>query len=421
MKEIIPKDNILFVTNRENYFNVLNQIKELEKDFNKENVLIEPKSLNTAPAIALAMKYLAEKVKVDPESPAIILPSDHYIGNKKAYADLVKKAMAEIGDNIGTIGIAPTKPETGYGYIRKGEKMNGCFKVLEFKEKPDKDTAQKYLESGEYLWNSGMYLFNIKSFTNELQKYAPEIYQLMEKKFGDFLEKFPGLPSISIDYTVSEKSDKVVVFEGDFGWNDIGSFDSLAEIKIKDKNPRHLNFDSKNIYVHTDSNRLVTTLGVENVNIVETADSILVQKQGRAEEVKKIVDYLKENNLNELEHNLVGYRPWGKYEVLVDDSNHKVKKITVFPGAKLSLQSHKRRAEHWVVVKGTAKIVNGENLLTLHENESTYISAGSKHQLSNEEKAPLEIIEVQTGDYFGEDDIERYEDQYGRMSGKAAD
>lgn len=420
MKDIIPADNIYLVTDRENFFNVFNQLKEVEKEFSQEHILVEPKSLNTAPAITLAVKYLAEKTKADLESPVIVLPSDHYIGNKPAYANLVKTAMAEVGDSIGTIGVTPTKPETGYGYIKKGEKQNGFSRVLEFKEKPNKETAKKYLASGEFVWNSGIYIFKIRAFIRELCAHSPEIYSVMTKDYETFLKEFEKLPSISIDCAISEKSDKVVVFEGDFGWNDIGSFDSLAEIKIKDKNPRHLNFDSENIYVHTDSNRLVATLGVENINIIETADSILVQKQGKAEEVKKIVEYLKENNLDELEHTLMVYRPWGKYEVLVDDVNHKVKKLTVFPGARLSLQLHKRRAEHWVVVKGTAKVVNGENLLTLHENESTYISAGSKHQLSNEDEENLEIIEVQTGDYFGEDDIERYEDKYGRMSGKAA-
>ncbi len=415
----MPKENIYFSTGKDNFFNVLNQIREVEKDYNKEQVIAEPMARNTAPAMALSVKYLAEKVQIDPKASIIFLPADHYIKDTEKFAQIVKSAMQEVGSHIGTIGITPTKPVTGYGYIRKGEKSNNHNKVLEFKEKPDKETAKKYVDSGEYVWNSGMFIFNVSTFQDELEKNAPEIFDLYKESYENFLANFGKTPSISIDYAIAEKSNRVIVFEGDFGWNDIGSFDSLAEIKISDENPRHLNFDSKDVYVHTDSNRLVATLGVENINIIETADSILVQKQGRAEEVKKIVEYLKENNLDELEHNLMVYRPWGKFEVLVDDVNHKVKKLTVFPGAKLSLQSHKRRAEHWVVVKGIAKVVNGENLLTLHENESTYISAGNKHQLSNEGGEPLEIIEVQTGDYFGEDDIERYEDKYGRLSGMA--
>jgi len=420
MKKIIPPENIVFVTNEDNFFNVLNQIKEIESGYNKENILIEPKSLNTAPAIALAMKYISEKKKADPGAPAIILPSDHYIGNEEEYGRVVQAAMSGVGNNIGTIGITPTKPETGYGYIKKGGKGGEFFKVLEFREKPDAETAQKYLESGEYVWNSGMYIFNERTFSEELKKYSPDIYAEYKKVFKEFLESFQNLPSISVDYAISEKSDKVVVFEGDFGWNDIGSFDSLSEIKIKDKNPRHLSFDSENVYVHTDSNRLVATLGIENINIVETSDSILVQKQGRAEDVKKIVDYLKENNLKELEHNLIVHRPWGKYEVLIDEPLSKVKRITVYPGAKLSLQSHKRRAEHWVVVKGTATVVNGDKEIILKENESTYIPIMAKHRLGNDGQGELKIIEVQTGDYLEEDDIERYEDKYGRMIGKAA-
>lgn len=420
MREIMPKENIFFVTNQDGLYNVFNQIKEIEKDYSKEQILIEPKSLNTAPAMAYAMKHLAEKASAPSDAPVIFLPSDHYIGNKEAYLALIKKAAQELGDQIGTIGITPTKPETGYGYIRKGEKGSGYFKVLEFKEKPGKDTAQKYLESGEYVWNSGMYLFNGATFTAELEKHAPEIYALFSQPLEKFLEKFETLPSISVDYALSEKSDNVVVFEGDFGWNDIGSFDSLAELSLQNTDPKHVDFDSKNVFVLSEAGKFVATLGVEDINVIETADSILVQKRGKAEDVKKIVDYLKENNIKELDHNLVGYRPWGKYEVLVDDSNHKVKKITVYPGAALSLQSHKRRAEHWIVVKGTAKVVNGENLLTLHENESTYIPATHKHQLSNPTGENLEIIEVQTGDYFEEDDIVRYEDVYGRPSGVPA-
>lgn len=420
MREIMPKEHIFFITNKENFYNVLNQTKEVEKDYLREQILIEPASLNTAPAMTYAMKHLAEQVKVPLDTPVIFLPADHYIGNKEAYLTLVKKAMAEVNGYVGTIGITPTKPETGYGYIQKGEKLDGFFKVQEFKEKPDQETAEKYLSSGKYVWNSGMYIFNIKTFIQELRVHSPEIYSLMTQSLEKFISEFKTLPSISIDYAISEKSNNVITFEGNFGWNDIGSFDSLAELSLKDKNPNHVNFDSKNVFVLSEAGKFVATIGVEDINIIETADSILVQKRGKAEDVKKVVEYLKEHNIKELDHNLIGYRPWGKYEVLIDEPNHKVKKITVYPGASLSLQSHERRAEHWIVVKGTAKIVNGENLLTLHENESTYISARSKHQLSNHEKENLEIIEVQTGDYFEEDDITRYEDSYGRKSGVAA-
>ncbi|MEK7097298.1 MAG: cupin domain-containing protein, partial [Patescibacteria group bacterium] len=231
-----------------------------------------------------------------------------------------------------------------------------------------------------------------------------------------FLEKFKSLPSISIDFAISEKSDKVVVFEGDFGWSDIGSFDGLAEILSgKDENSRHIGIDSKNIFIHSTNNRLITTIGVEDLIVVENNDSILIQKRGRSEDVKKIVRHLKDNKFREIDHNLIVYRPWGKYEVLIDSPAHKVKKITVYPGAKLSLQAHYHRAEHWVVVRGSAKIINGENELSLRENESSYIPAMTKHRLENPGKVDLEIIEVQTGNYLEEDDIIRYDDEYKRM------
>jgi len=420
MREIMPKEHIFFITNKDNFYNVFNQIKEIEKDYSREQILVEPASLNTAPAMTYAIKHLAEQVKVPLNTPVIFLPADHYIGNKENYLALVKKAMDEVNGYIGTIGITPTKPETGYGYIRKGTKTNGFYNVIEFKEKPDKATAEKYLATGEYVWNSGMYIFTAETFLQELKEHNPEISALMKQPLEIFLEKFKTMPSISIDYALSEKSKRVVTFEGEFGWNDIGSFDSLAELALKNNDPNHVNFDSKNVFVLSEAGKFVATIGVEDINIIETADSILVQKRGKAEDVKKVVEYLKEHNIKELDHNLIGYRPWGKYEVLVDSKNHKVKKITVYPGAALSLQSHQRRAEHWIVVKGTAKVVNGENLLTLHENESTYISAKSKHQLANQTEENLEIIEVQTGDYFEEDDIMRYEDAYGRPSGIAA-
>lgn len=415
MRKIMPAENIILVTNKENFFNVFNQIKDVYKNFSKERILTEPASLNTAPAIAYAVKYLLEEMKIDGKLPIIILPSDHYIGEEKKYLALVKKAMAEIGDNIGTIGIIPDKPETGFGYIKKGEKQDGYYKALEFKEKPDKETARMYVQSGQYLWNSGMYLFNAETFVRELKAHSPEIYKIFSKNYAGFIKDFNKMPSISIDFAISEKSGKIAVFEGDFRWSDIGSFDSLSEIH-RDKNfkSRHISIDSKNVFTHSSNNRLIATLGVEDIIVVENSDCILVQKKGRSEEVKKIVDYLKENQAKELEHNLIVYRPWGKYEILIDADNHKVKKITVYPGAKLSLQAHRHRAEHWVVVKGAAKITNSDKEIILKENESTFIPVFTKHRLENPGNINLELIEVQTGSYLGEDDIIRYDDEYNR-------
>lgn len=416
MREIMPKESIFFSAGKNDYFNVISQIKEIEKDFNREQIITEPAARNTAPAITLVMKHLAEKIKIGLDVPVIFLPADHYIGNQKAYINLVKLAMENVGDHVGTIGVTPTRPETGYGYIKKGERLNKHFKVLEFKEKPDTITAQKYIESGQFVWNSGMYLFKIRVFIRELHAYAPEIYSIMTKDYETFLKEFEKLPSISIDCAISEKSDKVVIFEGDFGWNDIGSFDSLAEI-AKEKpedNSRYLEIDSKNIFARSDSGRLIATAGVENINIIDTVDSILVQKQGMGNEAKKIVEKLKEQNYKELEHNLIVHRPWGKYEVLLESPTHKAKRITVYPGEKLSLQAHYHRVEHWIVVKGIAKIVHGEKEIFLRENESTFIPTLTTHRLENPGKINLEIIEVQTGNYLEEDDIIRYDDVYNR-------
>lgn len=413
----MPKENIILVTNQDNFFNVYNQIKEIEPEFNRDQVVIEPASMNTAPAIALAIKYLVHEVKIDNEAPIIFLPADHYIGQRIVFLAKVKEIFLNLGNRIGTIGITPTKPETGYGYIRKGEKLNGFYRVAEYKEKPDRQTAEKYLASGEYVWNSGMYIVNPKTFTAEIQKHAPEIYEIFKKDYKTFLNEFVNLPAIAFDYAVSEKSKEMIVFEAAFGWKDIGSFDGLAEIFEQEgitHQPRHVSIDSKNIFVYSATDKLIATIGVEDLIIVENRDSILVQKRGRGEDVKKIVNQLKELEYKELEHNIIVHRPWGKFEVLVDEEKHKVKKLTVYPGGRLSLQLHRRRSEHWVVVKGEATVINGEKEIVLQENESTYIPVSTKHRLANAGEIDLEIIEVQTGDYFGEDDIERFDDVYHR-------
>jgi mannose-1-phosphate guanylyltransferase / mannose-6-phosphate isomerase len=416
MKEVVPKENIYFVTNEENYYNVLNQIKEVFPKFQESQVIREPKSLNTMPAITLAVKYLQEIIKIDETAPIIEVHSDHYIGNKEEYVKVAKKALLEIKDNLGAIGIVPTKADTGLGYIKKGKKIGDFFKVETFKEKPDQKTAEEFLKSGEYLWNAGMYLFSAKTFSEELQKYAPEIYSLFLKNFDEFSGNFGTLPNVAIDVAISEKSDRLVTFPGDFDWSDIGSFDVLAEILMnkKDPNPKHVEIDSKNTFVHSANNGLVVTLGVEDIIVIENNDSILVQKRGKSNDVKKVYEYLKEHNMPEVDDNIVVYRPWGKYEVLVENRGYKVKKITVNPHAKLSLQSHEKRTENWVVVKGIAKITNGEQAIKLKESEGTFIPIGSKHRLENPGDEKLEIIEVQTGAYLEEDDIIHYEDDYNR-------
>lgn len=412
IKKTIPIDKIFIVGNKDNFFNIFNQIKDVEKDYKKENILIEPASLNTTPGIALAIKYFIDKLNIDKNEQILILPSDHYIANVEEYNRLLNDIFSLNSNNIITIGIKPDRPEIGYGYIKTKIETSNLNRVLEFKEKPDFATAEKYFTSGEYLWNSGMYIFNSNTFLEEIRKYCLEIFSLMEKNYDEFINNFNTLPNISIDYAIAEKSDKVFVAFGDFGWNDIGSFDRLADISINNKNS--INIESKKVFSYSSTNKLIVTLGVEDLNIIESNDSILVQKRGMGEDVKKVTEYLKEHNIKELDNNIIVHRPWGKYEVLMDELNYKVKKIIVYPGCKLSLQSHMHRSEHWVVVNGEASIVNGDKNLILLKNESSFIPQNTKHRLENPGKINLEIIEVQTGEYVGEDDIIRYDDIYGR-------
>jgi len=301
IRAILPVGHIFFVTNEDNRGNVLEQIRDSEKDFPEDQIIIEPSARNTAPAIALAMKYLTERVGIDQGEPVLFLPSDHYIGNKDAYLKTVEQALGVKEDCIGTIGIVPTKAETGYGYILKGaKKSDDFFPVLEFKEKPDRATAEKYVTSGEYLWNSGMYFFNTRTFFQELSAYAPEIASFFEDDFATILIKYSSAPAVSIDYAISEKSKRVVVFAGDFGWSDIGSFDSLADIIGHNPTARHIGIDSKNVYTYSTENRLIATIGVEDLIVVETKGSILICKRGHAEDVKKVVEKLKETEPEEL-------------------------------------------------------------------------------------------------------------------------
>ncbi len=407
-RAMMPAKNIFIVTDKINFFTAIDQLRETEPEFDKNQVLVEPESLDTAPAMAFAVKHLAENVRVDLEAPIIVLSSDHYIADAEAYLNVVRTALAFVGDRIGVIGIKPDAAKTGLGYILKGEKRDVYFEALGFREKPDKKTAHEYAASGKYVWNSGIYVFNTRTFIREMHTHAPELYAYFIKNFSDFLKEYADIPPASFPVSILEKTKNIAIFEGDFGWNDIGSFDALAEIAKKDDNPRHINIDSKNVFMHSDSNRVVATLGIEDVNIIETADSILVQKRGRSEDIKKIIAQLKERGLREIEHNLIVHRPWGKYEILIESPFHKVKKTTLRPGAKLNIQSHYHRFEHWVVVKGIAKVLIDGKEAYLRENESTFVPSLIKHRMENPGKTNLEIIEVQTGDYLSEDDTITY-------------
>lgn len=417
MSGAISKDNIFLITNEENYFNVYNQIKEIYSKFKKDRIIIEPKSLSTAPAIALAVSYLKNSIGVSEKDPIVFLPSDHYIAEKDMYLKIVKKAMSEVGDRVGIIGVTPRKPDMGFGYIEKGKKERNYFRVAAFKEKPDCKTAEQYVKAGSYLWNAGMYIFNAETFSRELKKHAADIYSIYSKNYPEFLKNFKKLPSISIDYALAEKSDNVIAFEGEFGWSDIGSFDELAEISERNKkiNRKQVNINSKNVFVCSDNDRLVATVGVSDINVVESYDAILIQKRGEGTQIKKVVEYLKEHKNSEVEHRLVEYRPWGKYEILFEQPNaYKVKRFDIYPKAKLSLQSHKKRSEHWVVVKGKAKVTKGNETFILKAGESAFIPAGTIHRFENPTNAITQFVEVQLGSYLEEDDVARYEDDYNR-------
>ena len=303
MRKLMPMERIFFITNQDGYSHVLEQIHEIDRDFEVSQVIIEPKSLNTAPAMACAIKYLLSEKGVETTERVLFLPSDHYIGNVEGYLATLKTAFRSVGDHVGTIGVRALAPETGYGYIRKGEREKSYFRALQFCEKPDKAVALEYVRSGEYVWNSGMYLMTIGTFLSETKRHAPLIAEGMEGSWSTFVERFGELPSISFDYAVSEKSDQVIVYEGDFGWSDIGSFDSLAE--ISDGTPaetRHIEIDSKNVFVHGSGDRLIATIGLDDIAIIDTSDSLLVYRRGRAEEVKKIVEKLKASGAREIEY-----------------------------------------------------------------------------------------------------------------------
>lgn len=405
----------LIVSNSDQYFLALDQLDEL--NHKNHQYLLEPIGRNTAPAIALAC------MKLDPQEVVLVTPSDHLIKNHSGYAQVVERAceLAE-QDYLVTFGIAPAFAETGFGYIESdGEE------VVSFKEKPDAQIAQYYIEAGNYYWNSGMFCFKAGVFLEELQKYSPDIYEMSKKAlqnaYHDGLvrikhEDMAAIPEDSIDYAVMEKSDRVKVVRSDIGWNDMGSFDALYEELPKDIDGntecnKHISIDSKNNMVLCDG-RKIATVDVEDLIIVDTGDALLVSKKGSSQKVKKVVEELKKRNTELHNIHLTAHRPWGTYTVLEDTPGYKIKRIVVQPGKRLSLQKHFHRSEHWIVVSGTATVTVGEATQLIRPNESTYIKMGEIHRLSNEGKIPVVLIEAQVGEYTGEDDIVRIRDDFNR-------
>ena len=410
------------ICNEEHRFFVAEQLREIDK---LGSIILEPVGRNTAPAIALA----ALTVKDDPL--LLVLAADHVIQDEAAFNAAVVRAipLAEAGKLV-TFGIVPSEPDTGYGYIKRGNDLGEGFTVDEFAEKPSLEVAQGYISSGEYYWNSGMFLFRASSYIEELNKFRPDILEqckasVMDVKADlDFLrinkETFESCPAESIDYAVMEKTSQAVVVSMDAGWSDIGSWSSLWDISEKDGDGNSTHGDvilhnTHNSYVKTDE-RLVAAIGVNDLVIVSTKDALMVAHKDSVQDVKIITANLKARSRREWELNHEVFRPWGKYDSIDSGDRYQVKRITVKPGAKLSVQMHHHRSEHWVVVCGTARVTNGESTFLLAENESTYIQAGIVHALENPGKVDLELIEVQTGLYLGEDDIVRFEDIYGRVT-----
>ena len=418
----------LVICNEEHRFVVAEQLLQLDKLAG--NIILEPVGRNTAPAVALAA-LTAIKSGADPL--LLVLAADHVIKNVAAFQQAVTMAQPlALSGKLVTFGIVPVAPETGYGYIRRGSTVidsSSAFQVASFVEKPNLATAQAYLESDEYYWNSGMFLFKASRYIAELKKFRPDILAACENSLAnvspdmDFIrvdiQAFISCPSDSIDYAVMEKTADAVVMPMDAGWNDVGSWSSLWEINNKDGNNNVLNGDvlshnSNRNYVFAES-ALVATVGVEDLVVVQTKDAVLVAARDQVQDVKKIVESIKAAGRQEHHIHREVYRPWGKFDSVDNGERYMVKHITVKAGEKLSLQMHHHRAEHWVVVSGTAKVTRGDETLLLTENQSVYIPLGIKHSLENPGKIPLELIEIRSGPYLEEDDIVRFEDRYGRV------
>lgn len=423
--------NILTVTNRDYYFMSKDEMALAGLDAPSSTFLLEPAGRNTAPAVAMAARQIVDRH--GPEAIMLVLPADHLVQNLGRFASAVDcaKALAEQGKLV-TFGIVPTGPETGFGYIETGADVGGGKQVVRFVEKPSLDKARDYVDSGRFVWNSGMFCFKAGVILQEIARLAPDVdaatlacwdaMRTAGKHDGAMAEipadAFAKVPDISIDYAVMERSSNVAVVPGDFGWSDIGSWVAIRELTPADDDGNRaagnaVFVGSHNVYVQTDD-RLVAAVGVENLLIIDTPDAVLVAHPDKAQEVKQVVSRLKTLGHEAYKLHRTVARPWGTYTVLEEGPRFKIKRIEVKPGASLSLQMHHHRSEHWIVVSGMARVVNGDKELLVGTNESTYIPAGHKHRLENPGVLDLVMIEVQSGEYLGEDDIVRFEDIYGR-------
>jgi len=421
-------ERVLTVTNKEYYF-LTRDAYDAAGIPVAHDYLLEPVGRNTAPAIAAAALYAAERYGED--TVLLVLPSDHLIDNQERFAQAVTSAnkLAREGWLV-TFGVEPVRPETGYGYIESSTHIGqpDAYQVARFIEKPDLQTAQQYMESGHFSWNSGMFCFTARHMIAALREYAPEVLAAVELTLqGSHLDEAPVVlnealfaqsQDISIDYAVMERAAKTAVIKADFDWSDIGSWNALGQLLESDEHGNRISGDTllldvDNCHIQSES-RLVVGIGVDHLLVVDTPDALLVAHQSRAQDVKSVVNQLKLKSHSAANYHRTVHRPWGTYTVLEEADNFKIKRIEVKPGASLSLQMHHHRSEHWIVVSGTAKVVNGEREFLVNKNESTYIPAGHKHRLENPGILDLVLIEVQSGEYLGEDDIVRFQDVYGR-------
>jgi mannose-1-phosphate guanylyltransferase / mannose-6-phosphate isomerase len=414
---LLKPADIVVVTNKEYTHHVKTELATCGAS--SAHILLEPVARNTAPAIALAARFCQEELGAAAEEVLFVTPADHIIHPVDIFIKNVRQAVELAAQNkVVTLGIKPDKPETGYGYIQAGEAFGTGYQVDSFREKPDKETAERYLAAGNYYWNSGMFAVTTGCIMEEFREHVPEIYQLAAAPLAEVISKFTGMPSISIDYAVAEKSVRVVMAPLTAYWNDIGSWDAIYDVLDKDHSGNALQGDCLPIdcsnTLMLGRNRLIAGIGLEDVLVVETDDVIVVAKRGESQKVKDVVTELKARGRREVDEHTTMYRPWGSYTVLGEGTGYKMKKIMVTPGHQLSLQLHYHRSEHWIVISGTAKVTIGEQEQMVHVNEGVYIPPSTKHRLENPGRIPLEIIEVQNGSYLEEDDIVRFDDVYGR-------
>jgi mannose-1-phosphate guanylyltransferase/mannose-6-phosphate isomerase len=415
----IPLKDIFIVTNNDYHDHVKSQVKDISPVLAKQ-IIIEPEQKNTGPAIVFAIKYMQEKQGLTEKEVVLISSSDHWISSKEKYLDAMNLAeTVAVQQRLVTFGVRPYKPEIGYGYIKVGASCSDVYQAISFVEKPPLELAQEYVKSKEYFWNSGIFAFSVETFWKELKLHAKELFDYAQATLEELTAQFSSMPNCSIDRAIMEKTTNMSVIPFDFVWSDVGSWDSIFDVmhKNSDQNVTIGNIhtmDTKNSLV-IGGKRLISMIGLEDMVVIETEDALFLGKKGESQRVKELVEELKKRGNKETHEHLTTHRPWGYYKILETGSRYKVKRILVDPQQTLSLQMHYHRSEHWIVVKGTAKVTIGDEVQMVHENQSIYVPKGQLHRVENPGKVPLELVEVQVGEYLGEDDIVRFDDVYGRV------